>query len=335
MRDTRQGWIKQAAQAGGAVALMLVLLAPSLAQTVPGGEVFAVVGAEVIPFAEYQSALAAGMRQKYYHAKPPEAEVARFQRDVGDQLVNQLLLLDEAKRRGIEPDRAKVENTVAGYEERYKDSAQWRANRERLLPGLRQRLERQSQLERFEQAVRAVDAPSEASTRAYYAAHPELFTEPEQVRLSLILLKVDPSSPRAIWEKAGEEAERLHQRLQKGADFAELARLHSADPSAARGGDLGYLHRGMLPEPVQKQVIDTLQAGTVAPPVVLLEGIAIVRLVDRRSAQRRSFEDVRKRAGELWARAQGEAAWQTLITDLRARARIQVDESRFLPLPPT
>ena len=41
------------------------------------------------------------MRKKYYHAKPPEAEYAKFQREVGDEVVNRVLLLDEARRRGI------------------------------------------------------------------------------------------------------------------------------------------------------------------------------------------------------------------------------------------
>lgn len=335
MPSTQIGLKRSAALAAFSITLLLAPAAPSWAQAAPGGEVFAVVGGKAIPFAEYQSAFASGMRQKYYHAKPPEAELARFQRDIGDQLVNQLLLQQEAKQRGIEPDRAKVKETVADYERRYKDSEQWRANRERLLPGLIERLERQSLLERLEQAVRARPAPSEDAVRAYYAAHPERFTEPEQLRLSLIMLKVDPSSPRVVWEKAGEEAERLHHRLVKGANFGELARLHSADASAANGGDLGYVHRGILPDVIQKQVIDTLKPGTFSAPVVLLEGVAIVRLEARRPAKLRTFEEVRTRAADLVAREQSEGAWRRLITELRARTRIEVDESRFLPLPPT
>lgn len=334
MKSTRSGLKGGVALVGLAAALMFAPVTALRAQAMPGGAVFAVVGEKVIAYSEYQTALASGMRQKYYHAKPPEAELAMFQREVGDRMVNQILLFDEAKRRGIEPDRVKVQETLAGYERSYKDSEQWRANRARLLPELVDKLEHQSVLERFEQTVRAVTAPSDQAVRAYYAAHPDLFTEPEQVRLSLILLKVDPSSPRVVWEKAGEEADRLTERLAKGADFAELARLHSSDPSAVRGGDLGYVHRGVLPDPVQKQVIDTLKPGAVTPPVVLLEGVAIVRLEDRRAAKLRSFAEAAKRAAELLAREQSESAWQRLITELRARTRVQFDESRFLPLRP-
>lgn len=296
-----------------------------------GGEVFARVGEKVITFQEYQAALAAGVRQKFYHGKPPVAELSQFQREIGAQLVNKLLLLDEAKRRGIAPDRAKVDATVAGYDKRYGSSEQWRANREQVLPRLIEQLERQSVLERLEADVRAVQRPSANDVQAYFEANPAQFTEPEQVRISLILLKVAPSSPRTAWDEAAEEAKRLHQRLEKGADFAELARLRSADPSAERGGDLGYVHRGMLPELIEKQIIDSLQPGAFSAPVMLLEGVAIVRLVDRKPARLRALADVARRAEELWLREQGENAWKRLIDVLRAATLVQVDESRLLP----
>lgn len=319
---------------GCSLLLPLYPAAQTIAQTTgatPGGEVFARVGEKVITFHEYQAALAAGMRQKFYHARPPVAELSRFQREVGEKLVDKALLLEEAKRRGIEPDRARIEETIAGYERRYASSEQWRAKRDKALPQLVEQLERESVLERLEAGVRAVDRPPESEARAYYDANPGLFNEPEQIRLSLILLKVAPSSPRTAWDEAADEAKRLHQRLQKGADFAELARMHSADPSAERGGDLGYVHRGMLPEMIEKQVIDSLKQGTFSQPVMLLEGVAIVRLEDRKPARLRAFADMAKRAEELWQHDQGEKAWKRLIAGLRAATIVQIDESRFLP----
>ena len=334
---------KRAGSGGGRWLLLWGLLgiglqpaAHAVAQTArlaPGGEIFARVDKHEITFAEYQAALAAGIRKKYYHSRPPVAELSRLQREVADQLIDRVLLLEEARRRDIEPDRGRIDAAVAGYDKRYGASEQWRAERDRRLPALVAQLESQSVLERLEAGVREVPPPDAATAKAFFEAQPEKFTEPEQVRLSLILLKVAPSAPRAAWDKAAEEGRRLHQKLRKGADFAELARLHSADPSAARGGDLGYLHRGMLPELIEKQVIDSLQPGAYSEPVTLLEGVAIVRLEARKPARVRSFEASAKRAGELWRREQGEKAWQRLIERLRAAAVVQVDESRLLPAP--
>ena len=292
---------------------------------------FAAVGDSVISAADYQRALAVAMRKKYYHAKPPEDELAKFQREVGDDVVNRVLLLKEAQRRGIQPDRDKVAATVAGYDAQYKGSANWAVNRDKMLASVVPELERESLFERLERLVKTVPEPSEAASRAYYNKHLELFVEPEQVKLSVIVLKVDPSSTQSVWNSAHAEAKALHKRLLGGADFSELARLHSGDRSAPRGGDMDYTHRGMLPEAMHS-VVDALKPLQLAEPVQLLEGVAILRLEGRKPAQQRSFAQVRDRAADLWQRAEGDARWKKLIANLRQATVIRIDESQYAPL---
>lgn len=293
---------------------------------------FATVGGTVVSSADFQRALSVAMRKKYYHAKPPEAEYAKFQREVGDEVINRVLLLAEARRRGIQPDRAQVAATVAGYDRQYQGSANWQANRDKMLAAVVPQLEADSQLERLDKLVKAVPEPPEAVARAYYEQRRELFVEPEQVRLSVILFKVDPSSPQAAWNGAWDEARRVHRKLVAGGDFAELARLHSSDRSAPRGGQMDYTHRGMLPEAVHG-VVDALKPRDMAEPVQLLEGIAILRLDDRRPATPRSFEQVKARAAELWQREEAQARWNRLIAELRRATPVQIDVSQYVPLP--
>src|SRR5512147_78161 len=259
--------------------LYAATLSALLAAAVPAhaGDGFATVGDTVISAADYQRALSVAMRKKYYHAKPPEAEYAKFQREVGDDVVNRVLLLAEAKRRGIQPDRAMIDATVAGYDKQYGGSANWKANREKMLAAVVPQLEAQSLLDRLGKLVKSVPEPGEAVARAYYEKHKDLFVEPEQVKLSVILLRVDPSSPQAVWNSAKDEAQAIHRKLKAGADFAELAKLHSGDRSAAQGGQMDYTHRGMLPEAVHG-VVDALKPRDLSEPVQLLEGIAILRL---------------------------------------------------------
>lgn len=292
---------------------------------------FATVGDTTVSVADYQRALSVAMRKKYYHAKPPEAEYARFQREVGDEVVNRVLLLAEARRRGIQPDREKIGATVAGYDKQYQGSANWAANREKMLAAVLPQLESESLLERLEKLVRSGPPASDAAAREYYDSHRDLFVEPEQVKLSVIVLKVDPSAAQSVWNGAAEEARTLHRKLKAGADFASLAKLHSGDRSAARGGEMEYTHRGMLPEAVQAPV-DALAVGALSEPVQLLEGMAILRLDGRRPAQQRRFEDVRERAAELWARDESEARWKKLIADLRRATAIRIDENQYAPL---
>jgi hypothetical protein len=314
-----------------AASLALVALGALGAEPAAPAKPFATVGDTVLSAADYQRALAVAMRKKYYHAKPPEAELALFQREVGDELVNRVLLLAEAKSRGLQPAREKIAATVAGYDRQYQGSANWAANREKMLAAVVPQLESDSLLEQLQQSVRRTDAPGEAVARGYYDRHKELFVEPEQVKLGVILLRVDPSSPQSAWNGAWAEARSLHAKLVAGADFAALAKLHSGDKSAARGGEMDYTHRGMLPEAVHG-IVDALKPGELAAPVQLLEGVTILRLDGRKPALQRPFEDVRARAADLWQRDEGEARWKALIAELRRGARIRIDESHYAPL---
>ena len=294
--------------------------------------VFALVGGTAISTAEYDALWTTVQRQKFYHRKAPEAEVAQVRREVGDQIINRVLLTEEVARRGVAPDGPKVQAQLAEYEQRYQSSPSWPKIKAERLPALTRELERQSALERLSAQVRAVSAPDERTARSYYESHPELFTEPEQLRFSVILLKVDPSSRKPVWDKAREEASAIRERIARGADFAEMARLHSSDSSAERGGDVGYVHRGMLPEGLAEK-LTALTSGQVSDPHVVLEGVALLRFVDRKAPRLREFEQVRERAGQLWAREASERQWSDFLAGLRKGASVTVvDATRYPPV---
>lgn len=302
---------------------------------VEASDTFATVNGTIITWGEYGGAVQAAARQKFYHGRPPEAEVARLQRDVANDMVNRILLLEEAKRRGIQPDREAIDREIAQYDQRYGSSEQWKKAREQMLPPLTKHLEERSVLQRLENQVRDVPPPDEATLKAFYDKNPKLFTEPGKLRASVILLKVDPSSGGAAWKAANEEAQRIIAKIRGGADFGELAKLHSADPTASSGGDMGWMHRGTLPSPVQ-DVLDKLKPGeTAADPVQVLEGVAILRLDAVEQEQLKTYEEAQERARALWQREQAEQAWKSFLAQLRQNAKVQIDESKLLPLAET
>jgi hypothetical protein len=313
-----------------AVALVgLLLSAPSRAAEVDasasdrGQALFANVGSQDITQAEYQAALARAFRERFYHGRPPAADIEAVRREVADELIDRTLLLQEAGRRGLRPDAGSIDETLAGYDRRYGTNPDWQTRRETMLASLKTRLEEDDLLRRLEGDVRRVAPPSQKQVKAFYEANPDKFTEPKRQRVSVILLRVDPSSPNAAWDAAKEEGQTLVDRLRGGADFSELARIHSSDRSAEQGGDMGYLHQGMLTEGAQ-QAVDALPVGAVSDPVRVLQGIAIFRVDERLPERRRSFEDVQARARELWLRDQGERAWEGLKARLREATKVKI-----------
>lgn len=304
---------------------------PKTSNAAPSSTVFAKVGDIEITHDEYNAAFNSATRSKFYHGKPPDSEIAALQREVGDQMVLRILYLHDAKQRNLRPDAASINKQIQTYEQRYAGSEQWKKNREQLLPPLVARLEQEDLLSQLEKVIRDGVKVNEKQAKAYYAAHQEQFTEPEQMRVSLILLKVDPSAPGATWQKASDDALALAKRVRSGEDFATLARKHSADGSAEQGGDMGYLHSGMLPDGAQS-ALSKMKVGEISDPQRLLEGFAVFRLVDRKVSKLHAFEEVKVRAQELAQREQSNSAWTAFGTGLKAKAAVKVDQSRFLPL---
>jgi parvulin-like peptidyl-prolyl isomerase len=304
--------------------LFAAAMVQAQAATPPAGErLYATVNGTPITQQEFHTAFANHVRQTLYHGQVSEERVQAARKEVTDRMIERLLLLEEADRRQVSADLARIDETIAGYEQRYANSPQWKERRETLLPGLRKQLAEQGRLEKLEQAVRALPEPSASEVRAYYDAKPELFTEPEKLRVRTILLKVDPSSPAAAWDAARDEAARIVRQIREGTDMGELARLHSNDRSAAEGGDMGYLHVGMIPESLHAKIV-SFTVGTISDPIDVLEGIGIFRLEDRQPAKLRGFDEVAKRARDLLIREQQEQAWKDLIARLRNSARIEL-----------
>lgn len=327
----RRPWWVGALAAGCLAAIAAAATPAAAAGGAPAPAPFANVGETVITHQDFDIAFAQAARSKFYHGKPPEGAMAALQRETGQTMVDEVLLAREATRRKLQPDHAAIQRTIDGYEERYRDSEQWKNNRARLLPGLKAKLERESLLAQLTQQVKASPEPTQRQLEQYWQAHQDKFTQPEQVHLSMILLKVDASSPQAKWDGARDEGAAIIRRLRSGADFKELAKLHSGDESGERGGDMGFVHRGMLPEPAQ-QAVDKLKPGDLSDPVPLLEGVAVFRLEGRKPAKRNPLDAVRARTRDLWMRDTGEENWTSLLAKLRRETPVKVDESRFLPL---
>lgn len=305
---------------GSLLFTLILLVAPPWAGAgnpapAAGAGVFARVGDAVITVPEYRAALHQRQRWSFYHGQPPEGEREAFRRKVADELIDRVLLLQEVERRQIQVQPQAVEQVLKGKQ---------------VSAAQRKQVEQQLCIQRLRERVEDVVPPEGAELRSYFKDHPEKFTEPERLRLSLILLGVNASAPPPAWDAARREAEQMVAELRDGASFEEMAQLRSADQSAAKGGDMGYVHRGMLGDPVQKIVAD-LQPGEISDPVMVLEGIAVFRLDERQPEHRMEYAHVRERVKDLWLRERREQAWQALLRELREKTPITINEQYLEP----
>lgn len=285
--------------------------------------VFAMVNGKSITVSEFQGLLAETMRGRYYHGTPPESEAEKLNKEVSDLVIDRELLSVEAERRGIKPDPAKFNKTLANLDARYANKPEWVKQRDQFLPLIKINMDRQSMVEQLEQVVRNVPQPTSGEVRAYYDEKPDLFTEPERLSLSIILLKVDPGGTQQEWDQAREEVKKIMSRIEQGADFAEQAREHSQHESAENGGNMGYLHGGMMPGGLEEK-LSQFQVGVVNGPITSLEGIVVARIDERVPPKLREFSAVEGRAQDLLLRDRADAAWKKIISQLRTDAKIKI-----------
>ncbi len=93
-----------------------------------------------------------------------------------------------------------------------------------------------------------------------------------------------PADSEAEFAEVQAGADRLLQEMQRGAPFPLVARQFSGAPSAAAGGDLGWVTAGELRPDVQT-IVDRLAPGQVSTPIRTQEGVYIVALRDRREGR--------------------------------------------------
>ena len=83
-------------------------------------------------------------------------------------------------------------------------------------------------------------------------------------------------------DDARERLKRLRERIVGGADFAELAKVHSDDPSSAKGGDLGWISPGdTVPE--FERALTQLKENEISAPVQTQYGWHLIQLLERRT----------------------------------------------------
>jgi len=134
----------------------------------------------------------------------------------------------------------------------------------------------------------------DAQLRAYYdeqkAKTPERFVQPEQRRVSHILLQVpDPKDDAAVKAKA----EDILKRARGGEDFAKLAQQYSQDPgSAQKGGDLGWADRKAYVTPFADAAF-SMKEGEIAGPVKTQFGYHILKLDGIQPTKTKSFEEAK------------------------------------------
>ena len=160
--------------------------------------------------------------------------------------------------------------------------------------------------------------PEEDAVKEYYEAHRSEYHRPAsfQARHILILSPADDAADPAAKEavaKAKEKLDAVLAGLERGEEFADLARQYSDDVySADIGGMLSWINAGESGSPELEELAFSLKPGEVGKPLRQPQGWHILKLEDKKDARDLPLDEVRADIVQELGRAKAEADFATV-----------------------
>ena len=280
--------------------LLLLILTTSL--LVPEGSygrvvdrVLATVGGEAITLADYE---------KFVRTAGGGDIRETVEQDMLKKMIEEKIILQEARRKGVEVSDAEIDKTIEEVKEQYGLSPD---NLEKMLQ------EEGTSLAAYRATTREsimisrltdseVDAKvfvGEQEIDEYYRANQrEFVSSPETVEVKAIFLRLREDASVTELTDLKLKSLRIASLLQEGENFDGLLYEYSDEPLKSNEGILGQFIKGALVPPLDS-VAFTLREGETSSPVWVSEGAYILQLVRRDSEQYKTLVEVKEEIRNL------------------------------------
>jgi peptidyl-prolyl cis-trans isomerase SurA len=232
--------------------------------------------------------------------RPDSVMVDTLRRQILNEMINEKIIVGEAKRQGVTVSDAEVNREVEravqdakdrfgpdGFKEQLEKE---NLTEEQLRAKFRDDRRRALVAQRLVQKQIPRKPVSQAEAETYFKANPDKFPKaPPQVRLSVIQI---PTTPDSVADQAGRaRALEIRNRILGGEKFAKVAGEVSDDPGTAKsGGDLGFFARGTM-EPAIEQVAFTLKLDELSQPQRSPYGWHLIQVLDRDTVRTAAHAD--------------------------------------------
>jgi peptidyl-prolyl cis-trans isomerase SurA len=266
------------------------------------------------------------------------------ERDILRGLVDQQLLLEKAKDLGITADTDLVKRldeirkqmNLSSMDELEKAAQAQGVSFEEFKQNLRNQIITQKVIS---DQVGSKIQVSKDEVQQYYDAHKDELMQPEQIRLSEILVSPQKSAaaneksgggdkpapeddPKAL-EAAETKAKELLGQIQKGAKFEDIAKKNSDGPTASQGGDLGFFKRGTLAKELEDKTF-AMKPGDVSDVIRTRQGYVLLKVTEHTQAGIPPLKDVEPKVQEALYMQKLDPSLREFLTKLREDAFIVI-----------
>lgn len=272
-----------------------------------------------------------------------EQEAKEHEKDLLRDLIDQQLLLSKAQELGISADTELVKKLDDLRKQMHADSMedlQKAAEAQGIsFEDFKQNLKNNILTQRvIGQEVGGHITVTNAEIQQYYDQHKDEMSRSDQVRLSEILISTQtgpevknekgqaalPEAPSPeVVAQAKAKAEQIYEMLQKGGNFADLAKKYSSGPTSALGGDLEYFKMGTLSKELEAKVFQ-MQAGQYTEPIRTNQGWVILKVTEHQQPGVPPLKEVESQVQEQIYLQKMQPALREYLTKLREQAYIDI-----------
>ena len=303
----------------------LVLSGVAFGETVE--RIVAKVNGQIVTLTELDKEVDSAMEQLGPAQTPEEndARKAMLQSQVLERIIDNMLVLQVAEDRGLRVPSRFFQEWKQNIMKEMDIETDEELERQVQLQGgsmadLRKRLEDGLLL----QEVRRMEVDSKVSVsepeiEERYRLHINDYTDPAKVRLREIVVRFDETNE----IEQGQKARQIRADIEQGADFAEVARMHSESGSREAGGDLGFFNDGELTESLAT-VAFSLNPGEISEIIRLEKAFYILRVEEAVEATTKELDDVRNEVADAIFQEKMTEQMERFVKQLRERAIVEV-----------
>jgi len=258
--------------------------------------------------------------------------VAERDKDVLRDLIDQSLLLEKGKDLGITGDTELIKRldemrkqmNLDSMEELEKAAQSQGVSFEDFKQNMRNQIITQQVIGR-EVGQRLI--VSKEDLQKFYEEHKSELDQPEQIRLSEILVSTEKKTAETDeaqqLQAAQTKAEDLLSQIRKGATFEDIAKKYSDGPSAAQGGDLGYFKRGSLAKELEDKTF-AMKPAEVSDVIRTKQGFIVLKVTEHHNAGVPPLNEVEPKIQDAVYMQRLQPALREYLTKLREDAFIDI-----------
>ena len=256
--------------------------------------------------------------QVFTDMEPAERE-AQLQDWARENIIERVLLRQEAKRNGAEIQRADIDAAFARLREQYEKSED--LHKEFNVSSddqIRAMIELQMKVEHEIDSIQATaPEPSDGDIRQYYEQNKDRFQSGEQIRVAHIVKYVNWQTDETT---AMATVSQAHKEITSGAPFEAVVDKYT--DCADSGGDLGYVMRGQMVEEFE-DVVFNLSPGQVSDVFRTRFGFHVAKVYDRKPPTVPDLKDIKKQIADAVREQKREQALGEYLDQLRSKAVVE------------